>query len=318
MWGADTIVPNHGFYEADLTITLCDPFGFWQDPRELRKISVAHWFPVDCSPVGQTDIGVLREGGGIPIAMSRFGEKMLSDEGAFPCYVPHAVDTQVFCPGSQEDFRATTPAGSDTFIVGICAMNRDHVRKGWGEQFEAFAMFHANHPDSFLAVHSADVNPKGLNLRQLALRLGIAGAVLFPDSYPYSMNMISREQLAIWYRGLDVLSLCSYGEGFGLPLIEAQACGVPVVTTNASAMAELCGAGWLVSGTRFWTPTHNAWWTRPDVTDIYNAYEHAWQAKKEGRLPGEQAREFAMLFDADRVARQFWGPVLDAIAERIG
>ena len=39
--------------------------------------------------------------------------------------------------------------------------------------------------------------------------------------------------MAGWYRSLDVLSACSYGEGFGLPILEAQACGSPAIVTDA-------------------------------------------------------------------------------------
>ena len=63
--------------------------------------------------------------------------------------------------------------------------------------------------------------------KALAARLGIGKWVTYPDQYAYDTNLITREQLAAWYRGLDVLSICSYGEGFGLPLIEAQAAGIP-------------------------------------------------------------------------------------------
>ena len=75
------------------------------------------------------------------------------------------------------------------------------------------------------------------------------------------------------------------GKVSGCPLIEAQACGIPVITTDASAMSELCGAGWLVSGTPFWTDGHQAWWVRPDVSDIEQAYEFAWQAREDGMMP---------------------------------
>ena len=133
------------------------------------------------------------------------------------------------------------------------------------------------------------------------------------------MGLITREQLAAWYRGLDVLSLASHGEGFGLPLIEAAACGVPVVTTNGSAMSELCGSGWLVSGTPLWTNGHQAWWVRPDASDIDQAYEFAWQAREDGTLPvmKKAAREFAMTYDIDLVFEQYMIPVLAELEKRI-
>ena len=82
-------------------------------------------------------------------------------------------------------------------------------------------------------------------------------------------------------------------------------------------MHELCGAGWLAEGSPFWSSGHGAWWTRPDVDDIAEAYEAAWQAKQDGTLPKAQARDFAMLFDAGRVMKLFWEPVLKSIEERI-
>ena len=318
--GNDTIISNHEYFKADWTVTLADPFGLMRTAKELAQINIAHWFPVDCNPLGEGDVTVLREGRGVPVAMSRFGEQVLKSEGADPLYCPHAVDTTLFCPGDPQPYRDTVPGiGPDTFVVGVVAMNRDLNRKGWGETLLAFSRFHARHPDSHLALHTSPVSNPGLNLPGMAARLGIGAAVTFPDHYMYDMNMITQEQLAAFYRGLDVLSLCSYGEGFGLPLIEAQACGVPVVTTDASAMSELCGAGWLVSGTPFWAPGHGAWWKRPDADDIEQAYEVAWAAREEGKTPAlkESARAFALNYDIDRVFEQFMKPVLAELEARI-
>lgn len=281
---------------------------------------VAHWFPVDCSPVSQPDVTVLREGMGIPVAMSRFGFQQLRNEGADPILVPHAVDTDLFSPGDPAPFRDSLGIGPDTFVIGVNGMNRDPVRKSHAEHFEAFARFNASHPDSLLVVHAAPENKDGLNLNQLALQLGITHAVSFPDTYRHATFTITQENMADWYRGLDVFSMCSYGEGFGIPLVESQACGIPVVTSDASATSELCGAGWLVSGTPWWHHRHNAWWRRPDVSDIYHAYEMAYEAKQNGQMPllGERAREFALQYDADRVLKEFWTPALEQIAERTG
>jgi glycosyltransferase involved in cell wall biosynthesis len=49
------------------------------------------------------------------------------------------------------------------------------------------------------------------------------------------------EDLPALYSGADCVLLPSHYEGFGLPLIEAMACGAPVVSSNASSLPELAG-----------------------------------------------------------------------------
>lgn len=315
--GNDVILQNHEFAQADLTIVLADPFGLLRSAEGLKQIRVAFWFPVDCQPLGNGDVTVLRESAGIPVAMSRFGTRVLADEGAEPLYVPLAVDTSVYRPGDPHVYRDTLPGVTDeTLVIGICAMNRD-PRKGLPEQLLAFSRFHARHPDSVLAIHSAPRANPGFSLKGMADQLGISNAVAWPDPYSYDLGLITEEQMATWFNGIDVLSACSYGEGFGLPLIEAQACGIPVITTDASAMSELCGAGWLVSGSPWWTDGHQSWWARPDVTDIDQAYEAAFHARSRGELPKKPAYDFAQQYDADAVFERYWKPVLAELEERI-
>lgn len=316
--GNDVILRNHEYFGADLTITLCDPFALVRAAKELSQINLASWTPVDCRPVGYGDITFLRESGSVPIAMSIFGRDALEAEGCEPLLVPHAFDPDIYHPGPR-DYRDTLPGVTDdSFVVGICAMNRD-VRKGWFEQFAAFARFHARHPDSFLAVHSSPGGFKGsLNLHGMACQLGISTAVGFPDSYSYDLGLIGEEAMAAWYNGIDVLSLCSYGEGFGLPLIEAAACGIPVITTDASAMTELCGAGFLVSGSPYWSDGHTSMWTRPDISDIDMAYEAAYNAWQNNTLPKKPAVDFAAQFAVDRVFEEHWVPALAALEEMFG
>ena len=145
--GNDTIIPSHEYFSADWTVVLADPFSLLKAAGHLSQIPLAFWFPVDCCPVGDGDIAVLRESRGVPIAMSRFGERMLADEGAEPLYAPLAVDTELYCPGDPYGYRDAVPAISDdTFVIGLVAMNRDPVRKGFAEQLMAFAKFHSRHP----------------------------------------------------------------------------------------------------------------------------------------------------------------------------
>jgi glycosyltransferase involved in cell wall biosynthesis len=61
------------------------------------------------------------------------------------------------------------------------------------------------------------------------------------------LGFVPDEELASLYRGARCLAFPSIYEGFGIPAAEAMACGTPVVTTRASAMAEVVGeAGVLV------------------------------------------------------------------------
>lgn len=318
--GCDILPAHCEWFKADALISLADPFGLLRCAKELAQTRFFPWFPVDCQPVGIGDVTVLRESGGTPIAMSRFGERMLRNEGADPLFCPHAVDTEVFTPGDPQPYRDTVPGiGPETFVIGIVGLNRGR-RKAFDQQLLAFSRFRARHPDSFLAVHTAPGGPApAVNLTGLCNQLGITGCVSFPDSYLYDTGQVSTAQMAAWYRGCDVISLASRGEGFGVPLIEAQACGTPVICTDASAMSELCGTGWLVSGQPEWEDGHCAWWRNPDADDIEQAYEAAWQAREDGQMPalGESARAFALRFSIDTIFETYMRPVLAAIEERI-
>lgn len=44
-----------------------------------------------------------------------------------------------------------------------------------------------------------------------------------------------------WYNGADLFAFPSAYEGFGLPILEAMACGVPTVTSNGSSLGEVAG-----------------------------------------------------------------------------
>ena len=55
------------------------------------------------------------------------------------------------------------------------------------------------------------------------------------------------EELPRWYQAATVFAYPSAYEGFGLPALEAMACGTPVVTSNVSSLPEVVGdAGLLV------------------------------------------------------------------------
>jgi glycosyltransferase involved in cell wall biosynthesis len=53
---------------------------------------------------------------------------------------------------------------------------------------------------------------------------------------------VSRDEQPRWYNAADLFVYPSQYEGFGLPPLEAMACGTPVVTSNASSLPEVVGS----------------------------------------------------------------------------
>ena len=57
------------------------------------------------------------------------------------------------------------------------------------------------------------------------------------------LGYVPREELALLYRGAELFVTASLDEGFGLPALEAMACGTPVVVSCAGALPEVVGDG---------------------------------------------------------------------------
>lgn len=69
-------------------------------------------------------------------------------------------------------------------------------------------------------------------------------ALLADDSLKTRVHLIgavTKEEKAILYSSAELFVFPSAYEGFGLPPLEAMACGLPVIATNASSLPEVCG-----------------------------------------------------------------------------
>lgn len=120
-------------------------------------------------------------------------------------------------------------------------------------------------------------------LRPLARELGIEGRVVFAGH-------ADDEALRALYHAALALVYPSLGEGFGLPIVEAMACGCPVVTSNLSSMPEVAGDAALLVDPR-------------DVSALLAAMERLCGEPALRAAMAARGRQRAALFTWDDAAR---------------
>ena len=300
--------------DPDLIIALGD---IWpMDASLLAGLPIAHWLPSDSRPMSTADRNVVEAAQPELIAMSRFGQERFRAAGFPAHYVPHGIPFDVFKP--PEDKAALREAhgiGPDTFVAGINAANNDAIRKAAPEMLLAFAKFAQGHPDSLLALHTGVHCDGGQDLEAVAENLGITDKCLVVDQYRYTAGLVTAEDLNEWYGVLDVLCAATYAEGFGLPIVEAMAAGTPAITTKCSSMEELNPDGLQVDGSPFWNGVHRAWWIRPDVTGMWQAFEQAYEQR--GDVDPVKLRESVSRYEVGNVSEQHMKPVVDELLARM-
>lgn len=157
--------------------------------------------------------------------------QMVSDEvtrqlGIKPkMVIKNGIDTQKFTLGDQAKARQVLGLPKDAFIVGCAA--RLIAVKGHRVLLESMQSMP---PTVQLAL--AGHGELADELRQYADQLGLSPRVHWLGNV---------ENMPSFYQALDVACLASYQEGFPLSLLEAQACGIPVVASNTGGVNEtLC------------------------------------------------------------------------------
>ncbi len=327
-WDGITVLPGFGgqysspslqqharHVQPDLVVTLGDVWVL--DPAVIRELPAAHWLPADCRPMSTADRNVVEAAGADLIAMSRFGRERFREAGfGNALYCPHGIDFGIWKPPEDRAaLREAAGIGPDTFVIGVNCANNDAIRKAPAEMFLAFAKFLRSRPDSVMWLHTAVHCDGGQDLEFLAESLGITDRIKVVDQYRYSAGLIPPADLADWYGACDVLCAATYAEGFGLPVVEAMACGVPVVTTRCSSMEELNPDGIQVDGEPFWNGVHKGWWIRPSISGMAAAFEQAYEQR--GDVDPVKLRDSVAQYEVGNVAEKHMRPTVDALLERL-
>jgi glycosyltransferase involved in cell wall biosynthesis len=127
----------------------------------------------------------------------------------------------------------------------VLFVGSEHPRKNLATLLRAFAALRRE--PGFEALKLVKVGAPGatrdgfhLPARRLVGELGLGEQVVFAGRVP-------DDDLPRWYSAAACLALPSRGEGFGLPPLEAMACGCPVVVSTAGALPEVAGGAALLT-----------------------------------------------------------------------
>jgi glycosyltransferase involved in cell wall biosynthesis len=207
----------------------------------------------------------------------------------------------------------------DSYLVGMVAANKDNPpRKSFQEALDAFKLFLDRVPKALIYIHSNPEFPGGFNFKQYADFIGIGDRLLMPDFYQMNFNT-SKEQMAKIYNTFDVLLLPSISEGFGIPVIEAQSCGVPVIVNNFTAMPELVQRGITgeicdVAYKRF--SPQGSYFGIPDVVSIFDCLMKIHRADR-GLMKKAARRWIEDNYDTKTVFETSWLPYLEQLEREI-
>jgi glycosyltransferase involved in cell wall biosynthesis len=151
-----------------------------------------------------------------------------------------AVDHDLFNPGDADLARSEVAGYGVTkpYVLFVSSLwkykNCDGLLRAWARGRAEFG-------DRQLVIVGAGRDEKYLaSLQALVTELGIAEDVVFVGGVPL-------EATVNFYRAADVFVYPSLNETFGLPILEAMACGCPVVTSDTSAMPETAGGAALLA-----------------------------------------------------------------------
>ena len=204
---------------------------FLGEGRDFQKWA---YTPVDATgPNGRT-LPTLATGAAIGFdrlaVASRWAYDVLQRTG-FPRadWIPHGV---WISRDWKRDEQAKEKLGINDKIVLGCVMTNQH-RKDWAAAFECAAAMKAHYGNRFYAWFHTDTLDCHWSFHGLAADFGLSTS-------DFGVSLAQTDaQLALRYSACDVTILPTRGEGFGFPIAESMACGVPCITTDYAAGQEL-------------------------------------------------------------------------------
>jgi glycosyltransferase involved in cell wall biosynthesis len=316
-YGEDTIPPAVELLKPDVVITCMDA---WVLPPAMtqRLPFWAPWLPVDYDPAPEPVVNAVKHAP-YPMAFSRWGTDLLNAQGVDARYVPCSAPANIYKPMDRAAARKRMGVPEDKFLVGMIAANKDTGdRKGFASAVQGFARFNEKVKDSLFYIHTFWNGI--IEIPAMCDSLNLRGKVLGPDQNALTFGMYTDSDMASIMNAFDVLLNPALSEGFGLPMLEAQMCGIPVIANEFSTTKELLWAGWTVSGQQVWGYGAKSWRIMPDPAQIADRLLEAYETLQNDTARdalAEKARAGATLLDTKVTGQMYWKPVMADIEQKV-
>lgn len=315
----------------DLVIALGDEWMVKHMAVRPRRHKFVGYVPIDSAPLKADWINTFKAMDRI-VLFGPWAEGVLRQENRSLKVdtIAHGVDTKAFHPmvGMKRALKYKFYKNDEAFVVGTVA--RNSPRKMLPRLVKAFRYFinpstscetcghietscvnhmrvctkcgskHVRHmaakDNCRLYLHSVANDPAGHDLASLADRFGLLDVMDMPMNMQVGKG-VTDSVLNEIYNSFDVFTLPTGGEGWGLPILEAMAAGLPVLVTDYSAHTDYVrNAGELIMV--------NDW-----ITSKAHNGEHALVAMDDYVMKLDR-----MYYDADSF-RTKWGPLFDSAQE---
>lgn len=235
--------------------------------------------------------------------------RFIRDSGALPGpVIPHGIDTGVLRPlGPAERTRIRNRYGLEGLTAGCVGANTG--RKRFDLLLKSFSLFLSTVKKGTLIIKTDRVRSReDFHLSDFARKLGVGSNVVIID------GEISTAELCEIYNAMDVYLSLSEWEGFCIPVIEAMACGTPVITHPVQGPGETVPYGdlMLVRSEKIYEDG-----TALLYADIDEAAEILMKARADpgllARLSEEGRKYSTERFDMDNVAALWENLIADVL-----
>lgn len=234
------------------------------------------------------------------IAMTKFGQAQMPEAPV----IWHGVDTTVFRPRDKRESKRALGFDPDRFL--ILRADKNSYRKNFPDTWRALRPVLRRHGDIDVHFHCLPAANDGHNLTAF-----IHNDEDIRDRLTFSPNLTGftgwgQENLATLYSAADLFVTTSWGEGFGLTILEAMASGTPVVASDHSAITEVVGPGGvLIPPVRPIAVPMGQDQMLPDVEAFSAAIERLYRGPGSRRKLAAKAVAHAQQFSWDEAARRF-------------